>query len=661
MINAPMLTTLEQHLQVAAGSGKINVFNRNLEMIKKLNGGKIPAEVLKRVFFDPQRNVFKGIIMNPAETSPGFVVSPDSATAKIVLSLLQEMHKAKISLSEALKGASYYYGMSSFQDPFAITVNGVGNGFTVDATMTQGTPSVNSWASKHDLAEILAHPLVERELVISQIQDLFLENKIKQARKLLDNYREEYHLTDKEVFSPIPQRIQAIGAVMDPQIKDSIYEDLLDYNCVSIHDLVASSNLRTFVDTVFQGRLRKTQDTNAYRAIHAALSVEMEPAPAQNTPKAIKLIERHLETLQDPQQRAQFCADLLSHLLQDSSYTMQPQPPGQIDAKRQICALLVKQANSQKKSLAAKTPAEWHTMITRLSVMDNEQHEFFKDPSILSGLKSDDAIPGPAMKPANHAVISDLLHSFFIPIHVPSPINSSYFDAIRCVSKNSAAGFTLQDLIPKLKPQPTDPNAPTYQTEQQISEYYDKFIAILIKDGLVTNMESLEPGAFQTMPPLIDPATNLPYDLYDYFQQNPTLYGAYEKWLRDFELPDEYALIKAIESGYTEKELAELKRVDEQEEKIEHGGHQYSLGAIRDFMRANEDVADSILERVGNSQKGDEARLKQVYGLRRVARNFNKSSQEGSTQKGAEGATHSQQQQVPEGEQNKRKPGPSSK
>ncbi len=552
------LTSLEMALLESAVKGNDEVFDKLLSAIKRSYGGTIPSEKVKQIFEEgiPEgASVLQKIIGDyPTNETP-----INSSTAKIILSLLDELEKANYDTQLAL--------------PFFHT-------------------SISAWAGKYGFDTVLAHPLVQKEMIIRQIQDHFLSGDIELARNIYANLREEYKLTHQSVFKFLGIRIK--DSNLDIVVKDRILAELLQGKDIDIHEFLYNAQEQNIVRNIIAAKFTSVQKTQVFKMHEAIYNLSLENPPNQHQPKAIKLIESYFGKM-EPKRKSEEASLTLKHLLTSEDFIGIARPIMAQDTKRAICTALIKQGAKIEIPPCTITLLPPQIMFDCLE-LDAGTNEICKAFTF-----------SPELSKMDYRSI--LVNTFGrVEKVIPETQAIAYLPnqaALKALCKNARPCFTvdyflgIDPLTGFFHPHPAEDDE-DYQKKKLEADEKDKAIQTIFENGLVEDMDSIKPGAYQLH--FNDPKTDAPYDLYQYFEDNPNFKKALLTAQRDQELVGEYLLALAtLRSDSRSKD--ELEILDEEIGPILHGGHEHSLAKIKEFMHKYPDIAPHIIGHMSDVEK----------------------------------------------------------
>lgn len=624
MIGAPepkKLTLLEKNLQQAAAQVKYETFFHHLQTLKKLNGGKLSTKQFQDIFCDPQYNVLKGLMRLSKYAHLQAPISNHAPT--IVIILLNEMQQLGISLNEAKHGRPAYYDLTTKQ-------------LTTGGTIEDISPiRVHEWAAENEFIDVLSHPLVQRELINDEIQSIYLAGDLRRARSMFREQQVEYHLNEGELFnvgSAISIGLNAGAAPgfvpLNDKIKDELYTDLLDHHNISLPELIANVPPMTHEAL---NNFSKVKATLAYKVYDAMRTMEMEAAPP-NTPKAVKLLEQYLGGISDLESKKSICQHLFYHFINMPGWTPAPAIPAPLmTEKRNLMVTLLKEMRKAgAKNIMPLNPPhilagmQAYLPLDQMLSLDDNSGEILAYPEIFASLAS-----MPSME--SNMRINQLMNQ--MQPNLPPPFQMApNIVALKALCEHAKPCFTLEAMMMHLRPHAADPHDPNFAAINQDADNFDKAVAMLIANHLIENLDQLKPGSHALPAHFTNQANpGQAIDLYQYIQDNPILKRAYEKQKRDEALLEEYSLIKAV-LGEESRTEDELRRIDSGVSPIQHGDHQHTLGAIRDFIRGAEraivpggaDIAAEVFKHLNQADVSEGRRERTVNRMANIADRANR-------------------------------------
>ncbi len=531
-----MLSMLEQNMLNAAVQGNWDIYNSFYTEWEAMNGPNITPQKFAQVFLFNQKGSVLSRLINHS--------SDYKSKHKIVKHILDKLSQFELYLKTAVQLQPY-----TLENEDAFPFDPMAN------------RRVYEWARCSNAQELLTHPLVREEMLEDEAIFLAENNKLNAARALIKQAN-----TDRafNIYNSLARKLIAKYNTVTPEDKRALDDNLsvlIENNEIGLWDVsdllypahtAAPANLANF-----QADYPKIAKTSAYRAFAAMISLAKETyASDEEHLVALRLLDEYLETA--PKTRVKYLATgLLQMLIREWEQLPIPAaidlPVPTTEQEAIVLSLLNYGAHIP---FTPMMPGPF-TGVYGLAARNNWGN-VLKHETILKDFSNKDYR-------LQKAVLENLGK---FNVHGIAPLAPN--------AKELAMFETLCPYASKKPLAPRDVYAPPYMEVAFMvshintwigtphdAESHQRFLTtlgLLLKHGLVENVESIQPGSH--MLNFIDVKTGTMYDLYQFIKDNPALNRGFMKEKRDEQLLSLYGLTKAI--------LAKETRGADLMEKVKH-------------------------------------------------------------------------------------------
>lgn len=552
MLNMLNPNLLEQNMLKAAVEGYWDTFKAYYDSWVAVNGGNISEDKFAHVFLYGNQ---KGSLLRRL-VDHKYPVAPEMRADrhKIVKHILDKMAEFDISVDVA-RGATPY----TLETEVALA-------FDPNATVR-----VYTWAGASNAPEILAHPLVQEEMIKDKIENLVLNNKLNEARALV----KKTGISEEKAFNY--NLIHSLFAKYnttadDKKILDNILAELLENQEIAFHILPlflgAVPAIPVNLATV-QAQLPKVAKTAAFRALLAMDSLAKESfATDEQHLVALRLIDEYL--VDTPQEKvADLATGLLNTIIQQwdqaTFFPGAPVVPVVSAAEKEaiILYLLDKGADIPfTQIMTGMAPSGYYPFAIRYGMTKALTH-----PTTLEHFKHQSSW--------FQKEIVDLLRKFNVPGGVPSDADLIVMKALfPLVSKPQANPDLAIPLTPYMTVAQLIGEISTWVGTPHDAISHERFLkglGFMLNYGLVHDIDTVAPGSHSL--PFINVRTGANYDLYQFIKDNDALNRGFMKPTRDAQLLSLYGLTKAIvaEETRTKERIDTIKTREDFQVKMQDG------------------------------------------------------------------------------------------
>lgn len=594
-----MLTLLEKNMQRAALHGNYETYLALFNQWEALQEKPIPTEKLSSIFISayiPELgsapSLLNGLL---AEVNP----TPESAKerSKILEHILDQLHAAEMEIFFSLQHtqALSWSKSDSLQQMHATSMPSPNN------------PSLFEWAIMNNAPNILNHPLVQKEVVLTTLRDFAKAKDAANLKRVFESNKKTHHLSPELYLQGF--------------VSQSIWEEPWQAdkrNDLFLAELMKAKYLNTDIflplkhgmgaagmplETIFQN-MPTVKQTEFFKLCSAIETLDVDQDPNQQA-AVLALIESYFKNMNADDKK--IVATCFISFATDAWRSQARHSPLSQSNKGAQMAVLIKFMNYGG-GLGAFPPLGIQPHNDPLSYVINSR--------MMGVLKINNAFEGfkgfglPYQK-------TYLQHFLQEPIDDDSPKilaslcqhltthDEASFDATNpMLGLPTSTKFSPEELVSELN---------KIGTDEKVNKNLIKMIGILLNYDLVEK-DNIRPGSHTIAQ--IDPNTSAPYDLYAFIQDTPILRKTWDNPGRDKQLIELYKITKALlqNEDRTEQELKEI----DQETSFQHGEHTYSLIKIQEWMRNNDFLRENVLSWVDPAKESQEEREKVVRKLTRI-------------------------------------------
>lgn len=498
-----MLTMLEQKMLNAAAEGHYETYMAYYKNWEEMNGGRVSDEKFEEVIcLNLEGNLLRRLIDSPNNPQ----------TNKIIKHILDNMAAHGLNLD-----------MIRYAKPYAI------NNHNYDMKTR-----VHIWADKNQAAEILEHPLVKEEMLIDEIENLVLNNKLADARTLVKKtgirLERAFH---GELINDLIKKYDV--SPDDVKILDSILADLIERKEIEFYLLPVMSALNPAINLAsLQAQFPKIAKTAACQAVAAAASLAKESyGTDEQHLVALRLIDEHLEG-EDKDKAADLATGLLNSIIAHWEAPGALTPVTSVAEKEAIVLDLLNRGAEIPFTMAMPGNFNgFYSFMLRHGMTKVAAH-----PSVIEHFKH--------QAPYFQNIVIDQAGKFHLA-NAPSATDLAILATLSPYAKKKPTGELNVPFISYMTPLEMVTNINNWMVTPHDADAHQRFLkayGLLLKHDLVQHVDEIQPGSHTLN--LVDAQTGAPYDLYKFIKDNPALNHGFMKPKRDEELLSLYALTKAL-------------------------------------------------------------------------------------------------------------------